>query len=131
MRTHSKRGALLPENVVGWADGNPEPQSDAIFSPEALETSGKVGRRSRAEQFSMSSELAGMVLRCEKTGKLFFNSKDAELHAEEIGSSDFAQASLRTPLYHPSHHPSRQPFPVTIVNSSQAGGAWRAARGDS
>jgi len=41
----------------------------------------------------MASELAGMVLRCEKTGKLFFSSKEAELHSEETGLKDFSQVS--------------------------------------
>ena len=36
-----------------------------------------------------------MVLRCERTGKLFFSQKEAELHGEETGLSDFAQVSLK------------------------------------
>ena len=39
----------------------------------------------------MSAELAEMVLRCEKTGKLFFSEKEAKVHNEETGLSDFAQ----------------------------------------
>ena len=39
----------------------------------------------------MAAELNGMVLRCEKTGKIFFSHKEAELHGEETGLSDFAQ----------------------------------------
>ena len=42
----------------------------------------------------MASELDGMVLKCEKTGKLFFSHKEAELHGEETGLKDFAQVSL-------------------------------------
>ena len=47
----------------------------------------------------MSSELAGMVLKCEKTGKLFFDTKSAELHGEETGYSDFAQVSLEEKIW--------------------------------
>ena len=39
------------------------------------------------------------MLRCEKTGKLFFSSKAAELHGEETGLSDFAQVSLEEKVW--------------------------------
>jgi hypothetical protein len=42
----------------------------------------------------MSSELSGMVLRCDKTGKIFFSSKEAEVHSEETGYQAFSQVSL-------------------------------------
>lgn len=40
-----------------------------------------------------------MVLRCERTGKLFFSQKEAELHGEETGLSDFAQVSLEEKVW--------------------------------
>jgi len=42
----------------------------------------------------MSSELSGMVLRCDKTGKIFFSSKEAEVHSEETGYQAFSQVAL-------------------------------------
>ena len=42
----------------------------------------------------MSAEMSEMVIRCEKTGKLFFSEADAKQHGEDTGMSDFAQASV-------------------------------------
>jgi len=42
----------------------------------------------------MAAELAGMVLKCNRTGKLFFSHKEAEVHGEETGLSDFSQVDL-------------------------------------
>lgn len=42
----------------------------------------------------MGDSIKEMVLRCEKTGKLFYSQKDAETHGEETGFSDFAQVAL-------------------------------------
>ena len=53
----------------------------------------------RVPHSPMSSELSGMVLRCEKTGKLFYSTKEAELHGEETGLSDFAQVSLEEKVW--------------------------------
>ena len=39
------------------------------------------------------------MLRCEKTGKLFFSTKDAELHGEETGLKDFSQVSLEEKIW--------------------------------
>lgn len=39
------------------------------------------------------SELDSMVLKCEKTGKLFFSEAEAKLHSEETGLQAFAQVS--------------------------------------
>ena len=47
----------------------------------------------------MASELKGMVLRCERTGKLFFSSKDAEVHSDETGYKDFSQVSPEEPVW--------------------------------
>ena len=35
-----------------------------------------------------------MVLRCDKTGKIFFSSKEAEVHSEETGYQAFSQVAL-------------------------------------
>ena len=42
----------------------------------------------------MASELVGMVLRCDTTGKLFYSHKEAEVHGDETGLKDFSQVSL-------------------------------------
>ena len=47
----------------------------------------------------MSAELAGMVLKCNKTGKLFFSHKEAETHGEETGLADFSQVSLEEQVW--------------------------------
>jgi len=47
----------------------------------------------------MAAELNGMVLKCESTGKLFYSTKDAELHSEETGLKAFAQVSLEEKLW--------------------------------
>jgi len=47
----------------------------------------------------MSAELAGMVLKCNKTGKFFFSHKEAEVHGEETGLADFSQVSLEERLW--------------------------------
>ena len=39
------------------------------------------------------------MLRCEKTGKLFFTTKEAELHGEETGFKDFSQVSLEEKIW--------------------------------
>ena len=47
----------------------------------------------------MASELLGTVIKCERTGKLFYSTKEAEVHAEETGYSDFAQVSLEEKVW--------------------------------
>jgi len=47
----------------------------------------------------MSESVNEMVIRCEKTGKLFFDEKSAKLHSEETGYSDFAQVSLEEKVW--------------------------------
>ena len=47
----------------------------------------------------MSEEINAMVIKCEKTGKLFFSEKEAKLHSEETGYSDFAQVSLEEKVW--------------------------------
>ena len=39
-----------------------------------------------------SSELNEMVLKCEKTGKLFFTQEEAKQHGDDTGFAEFAQA---------------------------------------
>merc|ERR1719231_2091230 len=46
-----------------------------------------------------ASELDGMVLKCNKTGKLFFSHKEAEVHGEETGLADFSQVSLEEKVW--------------------------------
>lgn len=41
----------------------------------------------------MSAEVSGMILRCSKTGKLFFNEVDAKQHNEDTGFAEFEQVS--------------------------------------
>uniref|UniRef100_A0A7S3RZ91 C2H2-type domain-containing protein n=1 Tax=Emiliania huxleyi TaxID=2903 RepID=A0A7S3RZ91_EMIHU len=40
-----------------------------------------------------------MVIKCEKTGKLFYNEADAKLHSEETGLQAFAQVSLEEKVW--------------------------------
>jgi len=40
-----------------------------------------------------------MVIKCEKTGKLFFSEAEAKLHSEETGMQDFAQVSLEEKIW--------------------------------
>jgi len=47
----------------------------------------------------MSENVSEMVIKCEKTGKLFFSEKDAKLHSEDTGYSDFAQVSLEEKVW--------------------------------
>uniref|UniRef100_A0A7S3AWU9 UBA domain-containing protein n=2 Tax=Haptolina ericina TaxID=156174 RepID=A0A7S3AWU9_9EUKA len=43
--------------------------------------------------------MSEMVIRCEKTGKLFFSEADAKQHGEDTGMSDFAQVSLEEKVW--------------------------------
>ena len=53
-------------------------------------------RPSEYFRYPMATEdINEMVLRCEKTGKLFFSKKAAEVHGDETGLSDFAQVLPR------------------------------------
>jgi hypothetical protein len=45
------------------------------------------------------SELDSMVLKCEKTGKLFFSEAEAKLHSEETGLQAFAQVSFEEKVW--------------------------------
>ena len=40
----------------------------------------------------MSTEVESMVLRCEKTGKLFFTEAEAKQHGDDTGLAEFASA---------------------------------------
>ncbi|KAJ1621321.1 hypothetical protein T492DRAFT_1071449 [Pavlovales sp. CCMP2436] len=42
---------------------------------------------------SASAEVRGMILRCAKTGKLFFSEKDAKSHNDDTGFAEFEQVS--------------------------------------
>ena len=41
-----------------------------------------------------TEDITKMVIKCERTGKIFFSHKEAELHSEETGLAEFAQVSL-------------------------------------
>lgn len=41
----------------------------------------------------MSAEISGMILRCAKTGKLFFNESEAKQHNDDTGFAEFEQVS--------------------------------------
>ena len=50
----------------------------------------------RARVLTMSSaEVNDMVLKCEKTGKLFFTQAEAKQHGDDTGFAEFAQARRR------------------------------------
>ena len=40
-----------------------------------------------------TEDITKMVIKCERTGKIFFSHKEAELHSEETGLKEFAQVS--------------------------------------
>lgn len=46
-----------------------------------------------------SAKVDEMVLRCEKTGKLFFSQAEAKQHSEDTGMGDFAQVSLEEKVW--------------------------------
>ena len=46
-----------------------------------------------------NKELAGMVLRCDQTGKLFFSHREAEVHGDETGFQAFSQVSLEEKVW--------------------------------
>jgi len=48
---------------------------------------------------SASAEVAGMVLRCARTGKLFFSEKDAKQHNEDTGFAEFEQVALEDKVW--------------------------------
>ena len=95
----------------------------------------------------MASELKGMVLRCERTGKLFFSSKDAEVHSDETGYKDFSQVSPEEPVWtcaetgkvcfnaeqmelHKRRVPEAKTFEQKTVADMQAEAEAEAAAGD-
>ena len=73
-------------------DGKRTVSTCSLKVSRSREAKGGRERARRTPSNMSSSELNEMVLKCEKTGKLFFTQEEAKQHGDDTGFAEFAQA---------------------------------------